>query len=198
MSTTPQSKDKFPAPAPSAKKPQGSAARLIEVALSQVGYIEGPKDNQTKYGAFTKVNYQPWCGSFLMWCSNISGTSIPNTISTVAGSSAFKKKKRWFKNDGVNIPKAGDILYFDYPGDGVNRISHTEIAIADGNANGYVLTVGGNTSSDKKGDQRNGGEVCKKMRAYRSNAKRGLPNAIVGWGRPNYEATTKKPIPTKK
>jgi len=55
----------FPVPAETAKAPKGSVARLIQVAKSQVGYIEGPKDNETKYGAYTKANFQPWCGSFV-------------------------------------------------------------------------------------------------------------------------------------
>ena len=47
---------------------QGTAARLIEVATAELGTIEGPKDNETKYGAYTKANFQPWCGSFINWC----------------------------------------------------------------------------------------------------------------------------------
>ena len=34
---------------------EGTAARMIEVARSQVGVIEGPKDNETLYGAFTGI-----------------------------------------------------------------------------------------------------------------------------------------------
>jgi hypothetical protein len=49
---------------------QGTAARIVEVALAEVGTIEGPKDNETKYGKFTKSNFQPWCGSFVMWCDD--------------------------------------------------------------------------------------------------------------------------------
>jgi len=63
----------FVVPAETEKAPKGSAARLIQVAKSQVGYIEGPKDNETKYGAFTKANFQPWCGSFVMWCADQAG-----------------------------------------------------------------------------------------------------------------------------
>lgn len=170
---------------------------MVEVALAEVGTIEGPKDNQTKYGAFTKANFQPWCGSFIMWCANEAGVKVPNTVYTPAGADGFKKMKRWYDNDGVNVPQAGDILYFDYPGDGVDRISHVELAVANGHKDGYVTTVGGNTAGNPKGDQRNGGECCKKVRAYRKNAKQGLPVAIVGWGRPNYEATTANPIPPK-
>ncbi len=36
----------FPVPAETAKAPKGSVARLIQVAKSQVGYIEGPKDKE--------------------------------------------------------------------------------------------------------------------------------------------------------
>jgi hypothetical protein len=175
---------------------QGTAARLIEVALAEVGTIEGPKDNQTKYGAFTKANFQPWCGSFVMWCANEAGVKVPNTVYTPAGVDGFKKMKSYFENDGVNEPQAGDILYFDYPGDGVDRVSHVEICIKN-NKDGSVTTVGGNTAGNAKGDQRNGGECCKKVRAYKKNAKQGLPNAIVGWGRPNYAASTANPVAPK-
>ncbi len=37
----------------------GTAAKLIEVATAEIGTVEGPKDNETKYGAFTKANFQP-------------------------------------------------------------------------------------------------------------------------------------------
>lgn len=164
---------------------QGTAARLIEVARAEIGNIEGPKDNQTKYGAFTKVNFQPWCGSFVMWCGNEAGVKIVNTVSTVAGSDAYKKLKTWFDNDGVNKPQPGDILYFDFPEDGVNRISHVGIVVKD-NGDGTCTTIEGNTASSVKGDQRNGGEVCKKERAYaKKNAKK-LVVGILGWGRPKY------------
>jgi hypothetical protein len=175
---------------------QGTAARIIEVALAEVGTIEGPKDNQTKYGAFTKANFQPWCGSFIMWCANEAGVKVPNTVYTPGGVEGFKKMKRYFENDGVNEPQAGDILYFDYPNDGVDRVSHVELCIKN-NKDGSVTTVGGNTAGNPKGNQRNGGECCKKVRAYKKNAKQGLPMAIVGWGRPDYAATTANPVAPK-
>ena len=39
--------DTFVVP-PINKHPEGTVGRLLEVAKSQVGYIEGPKDNETK------------------------------------------------------------------------------------------------------------------------------------------------------
>jgi hypothetical protein len=176
---------------------QGTAARLIEVALAEVGYIEGPKDNETKYGKFTKADFQPWCGSFVNWCGNEAGVKIPNTVYTPGGAAAFKKKGAWIDGD-VADPEPGDIAYFDFPSDAVDRISHVGIVVED-NGDGTVWCVEGNTTGDgKKGSQRNGGECCKKLRAYKKN-KKGVMISIVGFGRPKFggSAASSKPAVKK-
>jgi hypothetical protein len=176
---------------------QGTAARLIEVALAEVGYIEGPKDNETKYGKFTKADFQPWCGSFVMWCANEAGVKIPNTVYTPGGAAAFKKAGSWIDGD-VADPEPGDIAYFDFPSDGVDRISHVGIVVED-NGDGTVWCVEGNTTGEgKKGSQRNGGECCKKLRAFKKN-KKGIMISIVGFGRPKFgtSASVSKPAVTK-
>ena len=104
----------------------GTVEKFIDVAEDEVGTIEGPKDNETKYGAFTKANFQPWCGSFVMWCGDQAGVKIPKTVYTPAGADAFKKAGRW-EDAAEATPKKGDIAYFDFPADGVNRISHVGI-----------------------------------------------------------------------
>jgi len=169
---------------------QGTAARLLEAAAAEVGTVEGPKDNQTKYGAFTKANFLPWCGSFVMWCANQAGVKVPNTVSTIDGAAAFKKQKRW-QDAATASPQAGDIVYFDFPNDGADRISHVGIVVKD-NGDGTVDTIEGNTAGNPKGDQRNGGEVAKKVRAYKTN-KKGIAVSIVGYGRPDFGTV----IPTK-
>ncbi len=176
---------------------QGTAARLIEVASAYIGYVEGPKDNETVMGAFTKVNFQPWCGSFVMFCGNAAGVKIPNTVSTVAGAAAYAKAKRWYDNDGVNVPEVGDIVYFDFPGDGVDRISHVGIIIKVDAKNGIITCIEGNTSGDAKGDQRNGGQVAKKERGFKKNNSKKLLMAVVGWGRPDYAGSTANPVAPK-
>ena len=163
----------------------GTAQAMIDIARKEVGVIEGPKDNETKYGKFAKANFLPWCGSFCMWVANEAKVKIPNTVSTVAGAAAFEKMGTWFEADCGQTPQPGDILYFDFPGDGVNRISHVGIC-AGIIADGVVATIEGNTSGKRKGDQRNGGEVCEQVRAYKPNKKKVLVS-IVGWGRPNYK-----------
>jgi surface antigen len=88
-------------------------------------------------------------------------------------------------------PQPGDIVYFDFPGDNVNRISHVGIVVKD-NGDGTVTCVEGNTAPDKKGDQRNGGECCLKVRAYKkkngSKLRKSQAVAIVGFGRPKFTA----------
>jgi len=174
---------------------QGTAARLIEVAKEEIGYIEGPKDNATKYGEYTKANFQPWCGSFVNWCGDQAGVKIPNTVYTPGGAAAFKKAGRWYDAQ-ICDPDPGDIAYFDFPGDGVERISHVGIVIKD-NEDGTVWCIEGNTTNRKGGSQRNGGEVCKQLRAYKKN-KANVQISIVGFGRPKFKgAGASSPAATK-
>ena len=162
--------------------------KFLNVAQSEIGYIEGPADNQTKY---QKAN-QAWCGAFVNWCAKQAGIKIPNCTYTPAGATAFMDKNAWELAQEAD-PKPGDIVFFDFPGDALDRISHVGIVVSN-NGNGTVTTIEGNTSPDKKGDQRNGGEVCQKIRAYkkknRGKVQPSLPVFIVGFGRPKFKEIT--------
>jgi len=176
---------------------KGSLEAIIEIAKKEVGTIEGPKDNETKYGKWTGANFLPWCQSFVSWCAFTSGLDpkkYPKSASTVAAADFFKKKDRWAdaRNDE---PTPGDWIYFDFPDDGVNRISHVGICIKN-NGNGTIQVIEGNTSGTAKGDQRNGGMCVEKTRAYVKN-KKGIINAVVGWGRPVYAGEENLPLLSK-
>ena len=168
----------------------GQRKDFIEIAKAELGIVEGPKENETKYGAFTKANFLPWCGSYVMWCANQVGLKIPNVVSTSVGAQAFMKKNQWEDAEEA-MPVPGDIIFFDFPGDNINRISHVGIVVKD-NADGTVNVMEGNTSPDKKGDQRNGGEVCLKRRAYKkkngSKIKKSLPVYVIGFGKPVFKS----------
>ena len=168
----------------------GQRLDFIKVAEGELGVIEGPKENETKYGAFTKANFLPWCGSFVNWCANQVGLKIPNCVSTVAGATAFMKKDQWEKAEEA-IPLPGDVVFFDFPNDGVDRISHIGIVVKD-NGDGTVTCIEGNTAPDKKGDQRNGGQVCLKVRAYKkkngSKLRRSQAVTVVGFGKPVFKS----------
>jgi hypothetical protein len=168
----------------------GQRLDFIAVAKGELGVIEGPKDNETKYGAFTKANFLPWCGSFVNWCANEVGLKIPNCVSTKVGAEAFMKKSQWEKASEA-IPLPGDVVFFDFPNDGVDRISHIGIVVKD-NGDGTVTCIEGNTAPDKKGDQRNGGQVCLKVRAYKkkngSKFRKSQAVTIVGFGKPVFKS----------
>ena len=168
----------------------GQRNDFIKVARAELGVIEGPKDNETKYGAFTKDNFLPWCGSFVNWCANEVGLKIPSCVSTVAGAQAFIKKGQWEKPEEAT-PLPGDVVFFDFPDDGVDRISHVGIVVRD-NGDGTVTCIEGNTAPDKKGDQRNGGQVCMKKRAFKKKngpaLKKSAAVVVVGFGKPVFKS----------
>jgi hypothetical protein len=151
--------------------PDGTNARLIEVAAAEVGTIE-EGNNLTKYGKFMKADGLPWCGSFVNWCAAQTGVKIPNVVSTAAGAHKFKEMQRW-----STIPQLGYLAFMDFPHDGVDRISHIGIVVGLIDTK-TCLTIEGNTSGT--GNQRNGGMVMVKVRSY------GEGKEIVGFGIPKF------------
>lgn len=160
--------------------------QFLMTARAEIGTVEGPKDNETKYGAFTKANYLPWCGSFVMWCAHQVGLKIPNVVSTATGASKFQGTGGW-SNAETAKPKPGDLAFFDFQ-EGGTPIDHVAIVVRD-NLDGTVTTIEGNTSGDKKksSSERNGGEVAQKVRAYKANNKKQLKAFIVGFGSPKFK-----------
>ena len=168
------------------KYPDGTAARIIEVALAEVGTIE-TGENVTKYGAFTKADGLPWCGSFCNFVFHTAGVKIPSMVSTAAGAHTMKEQGRWIEDK----PALGDLCFMDFPHDGIDRISHIGIVVKVGKVS--VLTIEGNTSGE--GDQRNGGMVMLKRRY--------MGKEIVGFARPRLVTYTGEypvvdPLPTVK
>lgn len=158
---------------------------FLSKVRGELGTVEGPKDNETKYGKFTKHDFQPWCGSFIMWCANEVGLKIPDVVYTPTGVEKFKGQGRWY-NAATATPEPGDIVFFDFVKGGA-AVEHVGVIMKD-NGDGTVTTIEGNTSGDKKksASEANGGEVVRKIRAYRADNKKGLPVFIIGFGRPKF------------
>lgn len=157
---------------------------FVEVAQTEIGVAEGPKNNETKYGKFTKHDFQPWCGSFIMWCAKQAGFSkMPNVVYTPSGAEAFKGKGAW-SNAETAKPALGDIAFFSFTGKGIEHVG----IVVKVNDDGTVTCVEGNGLPDHKktGNQANGGEVVLKIRAYKKSNKKKLPVWIVGFGRPDW------------
>lgn len=161
--------------------------KFLEVAQAEVGTAEGPKENETKYGKFTKMDFQPWCGSFVMWVAHEVGLKLPNCVYTPAGKSGFQGLGTW-SNAETAKPKPGDIVFFDFAPGGA-AVEHVGIVLKN-NADGTITTIEGNTSPEKKttGSQANGGEVAIRTRAFKAKNKRKAPVFVVGFGRPAFKA----------
>ena len=149
--------------------PDGTNARLIEVAIAEIGTIE-EGNNLTKYGKFMKADGLPWCGSFVNWCSAMAAVKIPNMVSTAAGAHKLKEINRW-----STMPQLGYLAFMDFPHDGIDRISHIGIVVGLIDSK-TCLTIEGNTSGT--GNQRNGGMVMVKVR--------NVGKEIVGFGIPKF------------
>lgn len=162
----------------------GTAARMIEVATSQLGTVEGP-NNETKYGATMHSQNLPWCGSFLNWCAIVAKVpAVPNVVGTIAGAASFKKNKQWFEKD----PKAGDFAFFDFVVDGKTVIQHIGLVVKVQGDGLSIITIEGNTSGNAgPHGQANGGEVMMKTRKLGPH-----DSFVVGFGRPNYKESNEK------
>lgn len=178
--------------------------KLIETALSEVGYLEKKTNNNLdsktansgsknytkyardmmKYSAGIYANGYAWCDTFVDWCF-VQAFGANKAKSLIHGWSAytptsagyFKNNKEWYTSN----PQKGDVIFFE---DNSGTICHVGIVYKVDT--GFVYTVEGNTSS-KSGVVANGGAVEKKK--YALTYKR-----IAGYGRPKYEKEPLKDI----
>lgn len=137
--------------------------RIVEIALGEIGVMEVPENsNKTKYGEWFGVPGVAWCGMFVSWVYSNAGYPLGN-IGFKNGFCGCQTGYNHFKQMGeiTNHPKEGDIVLFDWNGDG--RFDHTGIFIRDIGV-GKFETIEGNTAV---GNDSNGGKVMRRERSYR-------------------------------
>ncbi len=117
---------------------------VLKTAQEEIGYKEGPKSNQTKYGEWFCGRRVAWCAEFLTWCvdqtDQLYGTNLMHNVYPFYGGSDdgapwFKKKGRFVSDNGIMpqtnekqwlvganrymkeheyIPQAGDYMWLFY------------------------------------------------------------------------------------
>lgn len=149
-----------------------SAARVLDVARSQLGTVQG-RDGSNPYGAAYGMDRVAWCNQFVWWCFREAGAADLTPRSAYTPSTAA-----WYQQRGRadRTPRVGSLVFFDWPGDGVDRISHVGLVEAV-NPDGTLTTIEGNTTSGNAGDQRMGGGVWRRRRGT---------SAVVVYGHPAY------------
>ena len=136
---------------------------IVTVALSQVGNAGG-EPYWSWYGFDGRVE---WCACFVSWCADqcgyIDSGVIPKFAGCVNGSQWFKDRGQW--QEVGFTPEAGQIIFFDWEGDG--ETDH--VGIVERCENGIVYTVEGNS-----------GDACR-QRSYPVGSR-----SIYGYGIPAY------------
>ncbi len=137
---------------------------IISVATMQLGNVGG-RTFWSWYGFKSRVE---WCATFVSWCENqtgnISAGIAPKFASCREGVKWFKAHSQWAARD-YQQPVAGDIIFFDWEGDG----SPNHVGLVVGNDGEKVYTIEGNS-----------GDVCRR-RCYSLHS-----SVILGYGLPNY------------
>jgi hypothetical protein len=138
--------------------------KIIEVALTQVGYTEEPANsNKTKYGQWAKYDGVPWCALFVSWCYNQAGFPMDKIGFSFPGFAGCQTAYTHFKESGELTlkPVSGDVFLADWNGD--KRFDHTGLFSKDLGDGIHFETVEGNTSAT---NQSNGGQVQVRKRRY--------------------------------
>ncbi|WP_394523529.1 CD1108 family mobile element protein [Lacrimispora sp. JR3] len=130
---------------------------IVDIAKSQVSNVGG-QPYWSWYGFDYRVE---WCACFVSWVLNQAGYSEPKFAACQSqGIPYFSSKGRW-ANRGYKDIAPGDVIFFDWEGDG----SSDHVGIVIGTDGNRVYTVEGNS-----------GDACK-IRDYDLNS-----SVIMGYG----------------
>lgn len=137
--------------------------QIVTIAKAQLGN-EGGQKFWSWYGFQGRVE---WCACFVSWCANEAGYIesgvIPKFSGCVDGENWFKGRSQW--QDKNYTPSSGDIIFFDWEGEGTTD----HVGIVEKLENGTVYTVEGNSS-----------DACR-QRSYPVGS-----SVIYGYGTPQY------------
>lgn len=138
---------------------------VLSKAQSQNGTVESPPNsNKTAYGLWyaPSLNGQKWCAMFVSWVFHHAGHPLGN-IQTKNGIHHCQSAHNYYKAKGrlTSTPEEGDIVIYDWEGNG--HADHIGIFIrwTDGNKTA-IEAWEGNTSTSNNSD---GGRVMKRIRS---------------------------------
>lgn len=141
---------------------EGNAA-MVAVAQSQIGSVGGEP-----YWSWWGLDYRvEWCAMFVSWCADQCGYLDSGVLPKMEGVLPFidwfRERCQWQDCDYKPIP--GDIIFFDWEGDGVaDHVGIVEKVDGD-----FIYTIEGNTD-----------DQCRENRYYL------ISTPIFGYGLPQY------------
>ncbi len=116
---------------------------LLKVAQEEIGYVEGPLPDESKYGTWYSGGRVAWCAEFITWCvdqvdqrygTQLMGNLYPRYGGSKDGAPFFMKRGRFISDDGKlptrekqwligsdhylksneYVPHPGDYIWFYY------------------------------------------------------------------------------------
>lgn len=154
------------------------ASDLLELARGEIGVSESPAgSNRVKYNDAYGGGPKAWCCTFLWWLFREAGAS---KLFYGGGKTAYcPTLLTWYKKQGrmVTDPQPGDIVFFDFNGNGVAD----HVGICEDCADGHITTIDGNTG---EGNEANGGKVLRRTRSM---------STVLAVARPAYEVEYEQP-----
>ncbi|MCQ4691197.1 CHAP domain-containing protein [Clostridium sp. SL.3.18] len=128
--------------------------------------------NSQRVESYKMSHQDPWCHATISAAGYQSGNQgkVPNTAYCPYGINWFKARGLWTgRYAGNYAPAVGDIIYYDWGGDGVS--DHV----------GAIIKVSGNTLTVREGNRND--MVCDRTISKWSNL-------IMGYGRPDWGSAT--------
>lgn len=118
---------------------------IVEVAKGEIGAEDAPNKYTYYYGSIGGSYSYGWCHAFVVWCAYAAGVEgiYPNTAHCETGADWFRERGQWYDRSSGYIPQPGDLIYFDWKGNG----GYDHVGIVDYAENGRVHTVEGNSRS---------------------------------------------------
>jgi cell wall-associated NlpC family hydrolase len=148
------------------------AKKFVDEKYAETG------DNHTIMGKWYGTDGLPWCAAFVSYCFNLAGALDLIKVTGKKGFASCDVGMKAFAKAGMLVPvgqaKPGDIVFFQFDTDA--QPDHVGFVYSNDGKN--LICFEGNTSSDEKGSQSNGGMCAKKKRPY---------SLVMAVARPKYE-----------
>jgi len=137
---------------------------VLNVARSQIGFIEGPM-NENPYGIWYGIPNASYCAMGISWCFGQVGLSNLVAAQTQKGFAYCPAGLNWFQRQGLVVNKyqaqPGDLVFFSWGTGVAEHVEIVEAASADG-----LTTIGFNTSDSTGKSAANGGGCYREHRPY--------------------------------
>lgn len=154
--------------------------KVLEIAHLELGYTEG-RNNDTKFGKWYGLNFNPWCAMFVSWVFYKAGDVKLVAASSRKGFASCEAGLRWFAKNGrlrpIGKAVAGDIAFFQFDDDA--DADHVGIVLKNNKRRKSLTCYEGNTSSGQRGSQSNGDGVYLRTRPY---------SAVISVARPKWSS----------